>query len=213
MNTEQIARAVYAGNARYRRSIGEIDPPEWDSLDKIARMSIIDGVLYVLSNPGATAEQAHDNWMATKLQAGWQHGETYAPDANPPRHPNLVAWGDLTAEQQAKDHLFVSTVTALAAAARELPMDTQRTLQLQADDQTAPPPASLGRTVLVNTPGRPVDGKTQHAGLVIDVSDETTATVWVLPANGHAFVQSKLRRADTIKDGADGKTASWQHVG
>ncbi len=54
---------------------------------------------------------ALQNIGAEKLAAGWTYGPAKDPEAK--RHPCLVPFAELPANQQAKDRLFFAVVSAL----------------------------------------------------------------------------------------------------
>jgi hypothetical protein len=71
----------------------------------------VQGVLFYILNPEATAEDIHNNWMKEKVDHGWVYG--HVKDAETKRHPCLVPFKLLPFEQQVKDHLFRAVVHTL----------------------------------------------------------------------------------------------------
>lgn len=82
------------------------EAPEWQ------RQSAIDGVKVALA--GATPEQQHEAWCASKRRDGWVYGPVKIPDAKV--HPCLVLYADLPAQQRAKDSLYGGVVRGMVAA-------------------------------------------------------------------------------------------------
>ena len=64
-----------------------------------------------LANPDATPEDSHASWLAQKAADGWTYGRVKDPDAK--RHPCMVPYNQLPAEQRAKDYLFKGVVAAM----------------------------------------------------------------------------------------------------
>lgn len=78
--------------------------------------------------------------------------------------------------------------------------------------KAAPGPATvaLRHMVLVNTPGRPIDGKSQHVGIVVGVSGDTVASVYLIPAKGTPYTLADVEREDLIDRTAQPNRAGWQ---
>ena len=50
-------------------------------------------------------EELHGSWMQSYFDMGWQHGETYSPEAK--THPDLVPYNLLGKLERDKDAVFV----------------------------------------------------------------------------------------------------------
>lgn len=110
---EQIATMCHAVNKAWCELNGDTSQPDWDDAPSWQKESAINGVTFHLDNPDAGDSASHDNWMAEKLDAGWEYGEFKDPDANPPTHHCLVPFHELPQEQQIKDKLFRSTIHSI----------------------------------------------------------------------------------------------------
>lgn len=110
----EIARVVHEANRGWCEAHGDQSQVSWDLAPAWQRESCINGVQFVLANPGAGDAAQHDNWSRVKLADGWTYGPVKNADAK--RHPCLVPFDQLPPEQQAKDRLFRAIVLALASA-------------------------------------------------------------------------------------------------
>jgi hypothetical protein len=73
----------------------------------------MNGVVFNMKNPDATAADNHASWLELKLAEGWTLGETKDPIAK--THPCMVPYDELPKDQQTKDALYAAVVkTALA---------------------------------------------------------------------------------------------------
>jgi len=106
------AEAAHEMNRIYCEAHGDMSQTHWSEAPDWQRTSAINGVSGALS--GNTPEQLHESWLAEKAAAGW----TYGPVKDPLKkeHPCFVPYNQLPLEQQQKDHLFLSTVRAMASA-------------------------------------------------------------------------------------------------
>lgn len=70
----------------------------------------------------------------------------------------------------------------------------------------------LGDIVLLNTPARPIGGRTQFAAIVTEIYDEddTIATVFMMAGSGLTNVVRKVRREDTINRAAEPNVQGWE---
>lgn len=112
---EDIARVCHEANRALCRALGE-DQPAWDDAPMWQKSSAIEGVKkHMLA--ALTPEQSHEAWMEAKLRDGWRYGEV--KDADKREHPCMVPYGELPAEQRAKDHIFGSIVATIRAVQAE----------------------------------------------------------------------------------------------
>lgn len=109
---EACARAAHEVNRAYCLALGDTSQMAWDEAPEWQRSSVLNGVRGALN--GNTPEQSHEGWLSEKRASGWTYGPTKDPAAK--THPCMVPYGDLTREQQMKDHLFLATVLAMAEA-------------------------------------------------------------------------------------------------
>lgn len=105
---ESIAKACHEANKVYCESIGDFTQVHWSKAPKWQRDSAIDGVMHLVNNIDATAEDIHENWMRTKKADGWKYG--IVKDAEAKTHPCMMPYNFLPAEQRMKDTLFISIV-------------------------------------------------------------------------------------------------------
>ena len=93
-------------------SLGDFSQPSWKDAPDWQKESAIKGVTGALT--GATPEQSHEGWLKEKEATGWKYGDV--KDSAAKTHPCMVAYDELPPEQQTKDHLYLSTVKAMAKA-------------------------------------------------------------------------------------------------
>lgn len=111
-------RAAYEVNRSFCEAMGDFSHVPYESLSadlKQVAMQATIGIVTLDFN----AEQSHEAWVAAKRSQGWKYGEK--KDAEAKTHPCLVAWKELSFEQQAKDELWIATVKNLLAAFIRIP--------------------------------------------------------------------------------------------
>lgn len=106
------AQAAHQTNRAYCQAIGDDSQPPWETAPMWQRESAYAGVLGVIN--GNTPEQSHESWLKQKEMDGWKYGPVKDPDAK--QHPCFVPYAELPPEQQAKDHVYVAVVKAMAVA-------------------------------------------------------------------------------------------------
>ncbi len=112
MNLKNVAAIAHEANRMLCLVHGDASQPEWGDAPDWQTESAVDGVRFHLDNPGSGPEVSHENWLAMKEADGWIYGEIKDPEAK--THPCMVPFYALPPEQQAKDHLFLGIVHALA---------------------------------------------------------------------------------------------------
>lgn len=117
MNIFEIARICHEANRALCLSHGDESQPSWSEAPGWQKDSAVNGVIFHLSGDHPPSA-SHENWMAEKRAAGWVYGPKKNPEAK--EHPCMVPFSDLPPEQQAKDHLFVAIVRAMAPYAPDL---------------------------------------------------------------------------------------------
>ena len=116
MNTvqiEKIARVCHEANRAYCSTLGDESQQPWELAPAWQRDSAIAGVRFQLANPDAPASASHASWLEHKRADGWTYGPV--KDEAKKEHPCFVAFEELPAWQQRKDHLFKAIVSALAS--------------------------------------------------------------------------------------------------
>jgi hypothetical protein len=103
-----IAAVCHENNRAYCQAIGDDSILPWHDAPEWQKRSAYDGVIYRLTNPTATPEDMHKNWMKEKIKDGWIHGPVKDPETK--RHPCICAYKDLPQEQKSKDYLFGAIV-------------------------------------------------------------------------------------------------------
>lgn len=111
-NLEHIAETCHNINKAFCKAHGDSSQPDWKDAPEWQKKSLMDGVRFVLENPGVTSEMQHDNWMSLKLSEGWKYGPV--KDIDKKEHPCMVPYDKLPKEQQAKDALFRAVVKSFA---------------------------------------------------------------------------------------------------
>jgi hypothetical protein len=64
-----------------------------------------------MSNPDATPENSHEEWLKVKAFDGWVYGETKDPEKK--IHPCMKPYRELPRDQRVKDYLFRAVVHSL----------------------------------------------------------------------------------------------------
>lgn len=95
---EHIAETVHEANRAYCLAQGDLSQPSWEGCTDDVRAGTLDGVMFHLDNPEATADASHENWMEHKTQEGWTHGETKSEADK--THPSLVPFKDLPEKER-----------------------------------------------------------------------------------------------------------------
>jgi hypothetical protein len=106
------AEAGHEMNRIYCMSLGDYSQPAWKDAPDWQKESAIKGVQGALA--GNTPEQSHEGWLEEKKATGWKYGPVKNPDKK--EHPCMVPYGELPPEQQTKDHLYLTSVRAMATA-------------------------------------------------------------------------------------------------
>ena len=95
-------------------SQGDHTVDSWYFAPDDKKQAMIASVSHIILTPGITAKMCHEHWVRWKLHEGWTSSNR--KDEARKTHPMLMAWDDLTPDQQLKDRLFVSIVQALYPA-------------------------------------------------------------------------------------------------
>lgn len=107
------ARAAHEANRAYCSAIGDDSQKPWEQTPRSVQDSAKAGVRGALE--GATAEQIHESWLEFKRrEGGWRYGPV--KDLAAKVHPCFRPYGELPAEQRAKDELYLAVVRATAKA-------------------------------------------------------------------------------------------------
>ena len=111
MLDESIARICHEANKAYCMTLGDYSQPSWALAPQWQRDSAIKGVRYHRENPDSKPSHSHESWLAEKEATGWTYGAVKDPEKK--EHPCMVPYDELPHEQQIKDLLFLSIVSAL----------------------------------------------------------------------------------------------------
>lgn len=106
---EQIAMVAYSVNKAYCEALGDTSQPDWADAADWQKSSVYNGVALHLNGEHGP-EASHGSWMNQKLAEGWKYGPEKNPETK--EHPCMVAFADLSPEQQAKDYIFRGVVHA-----------------------------------------------------------------------------------------------------
>jgi hypothetical protein len=109
---DNCAQAAHEVNRAYCIAIGDGTQKPWEEAPDWQHESARKGVEGVLAGNGP--EQSHESWLAEKAASGWKYGPVKDPEKK--EHPCFVPYAELSEAQRKKDHLFVATVRAMAAA-------------------------------------------------------------------------------------------------
>lgn len=108
----KIAQVAYEANRAYCAAfMGDDSQLPWEQAPQWQRQSTYNGVKFVLDNPHASPEDAHESWRLEKFADGWVYGEE--KNAMLKTHPCMVSYEELPAEQRTKDYLYLSVVKTL----------------------------------------------------------------------------------------------------
>lgn len=110
---EIIARTCHEVNKAFCAGLGDFSHLPWESTPENIKASAIDGVqAHLAAGPeGLTPGTSHKAWMDFKRADGWTYGQV--KDYEKKTHPSLVAFHQLSEQEQAKDHLFGLIVRAM----------------------------------------------------------------------------------------------------
>lgn len=109
---EASAHAAHEANRAYCIALGDLSQPLWDHAPEWQRESAMKGAEGALR--GNSPVDSHALWMEVKIADGWTYGERKDPGAK--KHPCLVPYEELPAEQKMKDEIFVGVVRSVAYA-------------------------------------------------------------------------------------------------
>lgn len=109
---DEIAQVIHEANRGLQAVLD--DPripvaPSWDDFPD--KHTVVEGVR--LTREGATPEQSHEAWCASKRADGWVTGEVKDPEAK--THPSLVPYDELPEGDKTKDYLFQAIVSAMSS--------------------------------------------------------------------------------------------------
>lgn len=108
------ARICHHVNRAYAQTLNDYSHSNWDDAPTSYKDAVFAQVrAHIDSGFTLTPESAHKSWVAAKKADGWKHGAEKNVDTK--RHPAMVPYNELPAEQQVKDRLFRSVVHAFFA--------------------------------------------------------------------------------------------------
>lgn len=109
-----IARLCHELNRMYCEVLGDYSQPIWSFAPDWQVESTIQGVMFYLLHPSATAADGHEQWVQHKRAEGWTYGP--AKDVERKHHPCLVPFCQLPEAEQRKDRLFKGVVNAFQSS-------------------------------------------------------------------------------------------------
>ncbi|WP_435111348.1 RyR domain-containing protein [Nocardiopsis synnemataformans] len=110
MDVTAIAQVCHEANRALQTVINDpVTSPPWEQTPDWQRACVINGVRK--AQQGASPEELHASWCSSMCAEGWVYGPVKDPDHK--THPCLVAFDELSPEQQAKDSLLHAVVNAL----------------------------------------------------------------------------------------------------
>ena len=98
-----VASVIHEAVRRVQTLVGEEVSPPWDEAPEWMKDSTLEGVRGVIA--GNSAEQSHEQWMKTRLEAGWTYGEVKSLEHQ--TSPNLIPYADLPPAQRVKDDVVL----------------------------------------------------------------------------------------------------------
>lgn len=104
----KCAEIAYEVNKVYSKSIGDDSFGPWEDAPQWQKDTLINGVIFHLSNPDAGPSASHDNWLKEKVDNGWVYGDIKDPDKK--THPCILPYDDLPESQKLKDSFFIAVV-------------------------------------------------------------------------------------------------------
>ena len=110
---ERAARIAHEVNRAYCAAIGDHSQLPWDAAPTWQRESAMNGVRFILANPGISPRESHENWLKVKRADGWIYGPLKNVDRK--EHPCMLAYDLLPNEQRVKDYLFGAAVRSALA--------------------------------------------------------------------------------------------------
>ena len=112
LNDEEVARVIHGAQRQYQAVLDDPMPSEpWDALEQWAKDGLIRAVRMI--RDGASPHDIHAEWVQSRKDLGWEYGEHKNPQAEPPTHPCILPWNELSEEQRYKDILTWCIATAL----------------------------------------------------------------------------------------------------
>jgi len=114
MLIRDVAKVCHEANRAYCDVLEDYSQNPWHVAPDWQKKSAIDGVINILADLRAgrvaSPSRSHENWMRDKEADGWTYGPVKSVLMK--HHPCFVPYDSLPPHQKAKDHLFISIVTA-----------------------------------------------------------------------------------------------------
>jgi len=112
MTKTEIAQLCHEFNRLLQINRKQKVSPPWDEAPRWMKDSTINGVEYILRNPGCQASSVHENWRQKKLADGWKLGPMR--DDKLKEHPCILPFDKLPPGEQVKDRCFYALVLSLS---------------------------------------------------------------------------------------------------
>jgi hypothetical protein len=111
LKIEQIAEIAHEVNKAYCQACGDFSQVSWNNAPEWQKNSAIEGVKLAMNNTNISPEKLHAAWVHYKISNGWKYG--LDKDEKEKKHPCLLPYAELPAEQRAKDSIFQAIVLSL----------------------------------------------------------------------------------------------------
>ncbi len=105
---EEIAEICHEVNLTYCYMLGDRSQLTWLCCPEWQKESAIKGVQNVIDNPNLGPGDSHKCWYKQKEADGWVYGKE--KHVGQKTHPCMVPYDQLSAEQRAKDVIFIAVV-------------------------------------------------------------------------------------------------------
>jgi hypothetical protein len=105
---DTVCRLAHELNRAWCELNGDISQQPWSEAPLWQQEATTQAVRFFLEHPEAGDEAMHQQWLEEKYREGWTYGPV--KDAEFRRHPCLVPFEQLSAEQQFKDRMFRTIV-------------------------------------------------------------------------------------------------------
>jgi hypothetical protein len=109
-NDYTVAKAVHAVNVVIQEALDDTAPSSYrlENEPPGKQASVVNGVRRL--RMGMPLDVDHSAWCDDMAAMGWVLGDKKDPEADPPTHPCIKPWAELTPEEQLKSRLRLAIV-------------------------------------------------------------------------------------------------------